>query len=72
MTKGNHTAGEGRRGGRKSVYPNGTVWVTVPIPASHAYALIERGVPLPKFMADLFEKYMDAMREKNGPADAAK
>lgn len=46
MARGNRTAGEKRKGGRKSRWPGGTTWASVPLPSAVAEELIAPGVEL--------------------------
>ena len=47
MARGNRTAGEKRKGGRKSRWPGGTTWASVPLPCAVAEELHARGHNLP-------------------------
>lgn len=46
MTKGNRTAGSKRKGGRRGIYPGGTAWATIAVPAAVAAMLARRGLTL--------------------------
>ena len=47
MARGNRTAGEKRKGGRKPRWPGGTTWASVPLPKAVADAALKEGDDLP-------------------------